>query len=139
MTEDAESDKDREASAEEAQPDELPASQVQNTVDDVPAGDTDLDAVDQELAKAGAKDAWTDARLRQWLGFGGIVAMAAQMLIADAAFFIYGFTNDWVIPPSAMHVWLVATVVQLAIIARGIAYYLFPPGGRQQDASGDET
>lgn len=104
-------------------------------VDDRPAGDTDLTEVDEELAKAGAKDAWTDARLRQWLGFGAIGAMATQMLIADTAFFIYGFVNDWVIPSSAMHVWLVVTVLQIAIIARGITYYLFPPGGRDDDPS----
>ena len=54
--------------------------------------------------------------------------MALQLGVADVAFFIYGYSQhpSWHIPASAMHVWLAAAVVQVAVITRGIAKYLFP-------------
>lgn len=93
------------------------------------AGSTDVAAVDDELEDSTVADARTDSGLRKALGYGALAAMAAQILIADVAFFIYGFANDWDVPASAMHVWLVATVLQVAIIAQGIGRYLFPPDG----------
>lgn len=97
------------------------------------AGPTSVAEVDKELQKAlkraKAANAWTDVRLRRWLGFGALVLMALQMTVANTAFFIYGFSNHWNIPVSGMQVWLAATVVQVAVIVRAVAKYLFPPDG----------
>lgn len=47
-----------------------------------------------------------------------------QLAIADVAFLIYGFYNDWRIPVAAIDAWLGATIVQIIggvlVIARSI-------------------
>jgi hypothetical protein len=71
-------------------------------------------------------------KARQELGFGrvyaygALVAMGIQVLIADGAFYIYGYENDWDIPASAIEVWLAATVVQVIGVVLVIARSLFP-------------
>ena len=49
---------------------------------------------------------------------------AVQLAVADAAFLIYGFYNDWRIPVAAIDAWLGATIVQvigaLVVIARAL-------------------
>lgn len=58
-------------------------------------GPAEVAEVDRELGKAKRKNALTDAKLRQWLGFGALGAMAIQLVVADVAFFVYGFMRDW--------------------------------------------
>lgn len=81
--------------------------------------------VDKELERATKR---TDARLRRWLGYGALVAAGIQLVAANAGFFIYAFTNDWRIPATSISVWLGASVVELFVLLRILAKYLFPEG-----------
>lgn len=100
---------------------------------DAPTGPASVEEVEFELQKAlkkaRAANAWTDVRLRRWLGFGALFLMAAQMVAADVVFVVYGHANGWDIPVSGIQVWLGATVVQVAVIVGAVAKYLFPPDG----------
>jgi hypothetical protein len=52
--------------------------------------------------------------------------MVAQLLIADTAFYLYGFENGWHIPTAAITTWLAATVIQIVGVVLVIAKNLFP-------------
>jgi hypothetical protein len=82
-------------------------------------------AAQARMARAKADDAETDAGLRRWLGYGALGIMATQLVIADAAFFWYGISNNWHIPVAAINVWLGATVVQVVVVVHTVARYLF--------------
>jgi hypothetical protein len=74
-------------------------------------------------------------KAKQELGFGrfyaygALAAMGIQVLIADGAFYVYGFENHWRIPASAIDVWLGAVVVQVIGVVLVIARSLFPSTG----------
>lgn len=53
-------------------------------------------------------------------------AIRVQVVIADAAFLLYGFWNDWEIPGSTISAWLGAAVVQVIAVGLVIARSLFP-------------
>lgn len=65
------------------------------------------------------------ARLAIWVAY----ATGGQVLLADLAFFIYGFGNDWHIPVAAIVAWLSAAVVQVIAVGLAITKSLFPPEG----------
>jgi purine-cytosine permease-like protein len=69
----------------------------------------------------------TDVSLRRFIGYGAVLVAAAQIAIADYIFFRYGHDNGWSIPVGGIQAWLAATVVQVFIIVRILAKYLFPP------------
>jgi hypothetical protein len=63
--------------------------------------------------------------------YGALIAMGIQILIADVAFYWYGYEHvvnghRWQIPAGAIQVWLGATVVQVIGIVLVIARSLFP-------------
>ena len=58
--------------------------------------------------------------------YGSMSAMVVQMLIADVAFFLYGYAYHWRVPVGAIQVWLGATVVQIIGVVVVIAKSLFP-------------
>lgn len=58
--------------------------------------------------------------------YGAMAAMALQVLIADAAFYLYGDAEHWLVPVAAIQVWLAATVVQVIGVVLVIAKSLFP-------------
>jgi hypothetical protein len=89
-------------------------------------GRTSVEAVEQELAKARVSDAHTDKWLRRFLGYGSLIAIAAQLAVADLVFFKYGHAKSWLLDTGALEAWLAAVVIQLFIIVRGIGSYLFP-------------
>lgn len=60
--------------------------------------------------------------------------MAAQLVVADTAFFLYGFENGWDIPVAAINVWLGSTVVQVVVVVHTVARYLFPANGRGESS-----
>jgi hypothetical protein len=62
-------------------------------------------------------------RIALWVAY----AIGAQVLVADLAFFIYGFGNDWHIPVEAIVAWLSAAVVQVLAVGHAITKSLFPP------------
>lgn len=94
-----------------------------------PTGQTGAQAVEEELHRAARRNARTDSRLREFLGYGAVFAAGAQFVVADVAFYIYGAHADWRIPPEVMIGWLGATVAQIIGIVLVIAKYLFPEGG----------
>jgi len=63
------------------------------------------------------------------LGYGAVLAAAAQFISANVAFYIYANHKHWDIPPEVMIGWLSTTVVQIVGIVLVIAKYLFPEGG----------
>ncbi|HEX8743182.1 MAG TPA: hypothetical protein VF712_08600 [Thermoleophilaceae bacterium] len=91
-----------------------------------PSGPSTVEDVEKELGRARAAARWTDVGIRKWLGYGSLFVLAFQLVVADVAFFIYGYNNDWNIHETAINVWLAAVVVQLFILVRGIRDYLFP-------------
>jgi hypothetical protein len=58
--------------------------------------------------------------------YGALTAMAIQVLIADAAFYLYGHAYHWRIPVGAIQFWLGAIVVQVIGVVLVIAKSLFP-------------
>lgn len=64
--------------------------------------------------------------LHRRVGNGALLLMVAQLLIADTAFYIYGFKNAWDIPTAAITTWLAATVIQIVGVVLVIAKSLFP-------------
>jgi hypothetical protein len=93
------------------------------------SGEVTVEQAKTSLANAQLDAAKTDVRLRKFLGYGALVLMAIQIVVADAAFWIYGFTNNWDIPVAGINVWLGATVIQVAVVVRTVAKYLFPSSG----------
>ncbi len=70
-----------------------------------------------------------DLKLKRRVGNGALIVMIVQVGIADAAFFFYGFANNWQIPTGAITGWLAATVIQVVSIVVIITKYLFPGDG----------
>jgi len=87
------------------------------------------DKLDQDRRKVGVDRAKADLKLSKVVGYGALGLMAAQVLIADTAFFLYGFNNDWNIPAAAMDAWLAAAVIQVVGVVLVITRYLFPGSG----------
>lgn len=92
-----------------------------------PSGEASPKDVYRELRNAEIATARTDVRLRRFIGYGAVIVAAAQIAIADWLFFRYGHDNGWAIPVGGIQAWLAATVLQVFIIVRILAKYLFPP------------
>lgn len=82
-----------------------------------------------------AKQADDDREMRKEIAERVFLAISIQVIIADFAFFIYGFANDWHIPDSAINVWLGAVVVQVIAVGMVIARSLFPSTPRRHGLS----
>jgi len=67
-----------------------------------------------------------EVNLHNRIGNGALLLMVGQLLIADTAFYIYGFKNSWDIPTAAITTWLGATVIQIVGVVLVIAKNLFP-------------
>ncbi len=78
-----------------------------------------------------AKQADDDREMRRDIAERVFRAISVQVLIADIAFFLYGFANDWHIPDGAINVWLGAAVVQVIAVGMVIARSLFPSTPRR--------
>jgi hypothetical protein len=78
------------------------------------------------LATARAKSAEGDVTMKKVVGYGSLVFMLLTIAVADFVFYKYGEGNDWDIPGEVVIAWLTATVVQVAVIVRTVASYLFP-------------
>jgi hypothetical protein len=92
-----------------------------------PSGKVDLEQISTELrkARAEAEGVESDVKMKRWVGYGSLLFMVVQIGVADWAFVKYGRHNGWDIPSEAMDFWLGATVVQVAIVVRTVANYLF--------------
>lgn len=80
--------------------------------------------VKQEETKAGQDG--DNRSLRKTIAVGTSIAIGIQIVVADAVFVIYGATNSWVIPDSAISAWLGAAVVQVIALGVIIVRSLFP-------------
>ncbi len=78
-----------------------------------------------------AKQAEDNRGLRERVADRVSWAAGIQVGIADLAFLIYGFANDWHIPGSTVSAWLAAAVIQVIAVALVIVKSLFP----QDDSS----
>jgi hypothetical protein len=87
------------------------------------------DKLDADRRKVGVDRARADLKLSKVVGYGALGLMAGQVLIADTAFFLYGFGNDWNVPAAAMDAWLTAAVIQVIGVVLVITRYLFPGSG----------
>lgn len=74
-----------------------------------------------------ARQAEDNRELRERIADRVSWAAGVQVGIADMAFLIYGFGNDWHIPGSAMSAWLAAAVIQVIAVALVIVKSLFSP------------
>jgi hypothetical protein len=91
-----------------------------------------------EYDKEGAKGKkLANKRAKNDLGYGRLYAhgmfwaMVCQAVIADVAFYFYGFFAGWNIPVAAVQVWLAATVVQMIGVVFVIVRYLFSTSNRE--------
>lgn len=71
-------------------------------------------------------DAAQTVKLKKMLAIGTFIAIGAQLLIADLAFFRYGKANKWEIDTAVMITWLSATVIEVLGVVVIIARHLFP-------------
>lgn len=88
------------------------------------------DKLDEDSRKVDLERKTADLKLSKVVGYGALGFMAAQLAVADVAFFLYGESNAWQIPASAIEVWLAATVIEVIGVVLVIAKYLFPSGER---------
>lgn len=85
-------------------------------------GELDRDLVRQDQAQ--------DLKLKKVIAYSALALMAVQIVAADAAFYCYGFFNDWDIPEGAIQAWLLAAVVQVVAVVLVVTRSLFPPKGK---------
>jgi hypothetical protein len=97
-----------------------------------PTGPTGPAAVEDEIERARKRNATTDSRLREWLGYGAIAGAGLQLASANVAFYLYAIHKAFDIPPEVIIGWLTATVAQVVGIVLVIAKYLFPEGGPKE-------
>jgi hypothetical protein len=88
----------------------------------------EYEAEQRQLASQKAKNLLAYGKV---YAYGAMVAAGVQVLIADAAFYWYGYEHvvngyRWQIPAGAIQVWLGATVVQIIGVVLVIARSLFP-------------
>lgn len=67
-----------------------------------------------------------DLKLRKLIGYGALGMMALQIVVADAVFVLYGFTNHWDIPVTAIQAWLAATVIEVVAVVLAVTRSMFP-------------
>jgi hypothetical protein len=68
-----------------------------------------------------------DIQLKKIYALVLLSGLGIQLVIANAAFFLYGFVGvDWKIDPNVMQVWLAATVVEVVGVVLVVTRYLFP-------------
>jgi hypothetical protein len=77
-----------------------------------------------------AKQADDDREMRKDIAERVFRAISIQVVIADLAFFIYGFGNNWHIPAGTVGAWLGAVVIQVIAVGLVITRSLFPTGSR---------
>lgn len=82
--------------------------------------------IDHRKRKAEADNAELDVNLKKIIGRAALVLMGLQVVIADMAFFFYGFALEWDVPEAVIIGWMTATVVQVIGVVLIIARHLFP-------------
>jgi hypothetical protein len=84
------------------------------------------DKLEEDRRKAATERLRVSVRLAELIGYGALIAVVVQVVLADVAFFVYGFENDWKIPAAAITAWLAAIVIQVIGVVLVIAKDIFP-------------
>lgn len=84
------------------------------------------DKLDEDRRRVRVERARSDLKLSKVVGYGALGLMSAQLIVADAAFYFYGFWNSWHVPAAAVEIWLAAIVVQVVGVVLVITNHLFP-------------
>lgn len=87
---------------------------------------TEIKEVGPPISQLDRDDRTQAYGLRGKYANGALIAVSAQIIVADVVFGIYGFANAWKVPAQAMEVWLAATVVQVIGVVLVITRSLFP-------------
>lgn len=65
-----------------------------------------------------------------------LAGLAVQIAVADGVFVAYAWAGrNWDVPPSAMQVWLGATVIEVVSVVLVITRYLFPSSAPESAAA----
>jgi hypothetical protein len=86
------------------------------------------DKLEADKRKAESERLQISVKLAKLIGYGALIAVVIQVVLADVGFFFYGFTNDWKIPAAAITAWLAAIVVQVVGVVMVVAKDIFPGG-----------
>jgi hypothetical protein len=89
------------------------------------------DKLEADRRKASSERLKLSVKLAKLIGYGALVAVVIQVVLADAAFYIYGFLNHWKIPAASISAWLAAIVVQVVGVVMVVAKDIFPGGTRE--------
>lgn len=90
------------------------------------------DKLDEDSRKIDLARKEADLRLSKVVGYGALMLMAAQLTVADSAFFLYGEGNAWKIPAAVINAWLAAVVIEVIGVVLVITRYLFPSGSERR-------
>ncbi len=71
------------------------------------------------------RDERQEVNLKRVYGYGAALIVAAQVALADYAFFRFAVAESWRLSDGALAAWLSATVVQIVAIVAIISKYLF--------------
>ena len=107
---------------------ELPSPFAPLTQDFAPAPDlpSGFEVIKQERAKV-------ELNIQKIVGYGALVIMVIQLVIADYVFIRYAQSRNWGdVPTGAIQAWLAATVVQVIAVVLVIVRSVFPAGRRSE-------
>jgi hypothetical protein len=90
------------------------------------------DKLEEDRRKAAGERLRISIRLAKLIGYGALIAVVIQVVLADVAFFLYGFTNHWHIPAAAISAWLAAIVIQVVGVVMVVAKDIFPGGAKDE-------
>ncbi|MDX6690173.1 MAG: hypothetical protein QOG15_1630 [Solirubrobacteraceae bacterium] len=84
--------------------------------------------------KIDVQKARVDLNLQKVVGYGALIVMIVQLVLADAVFVLYAVHKGWGdLPTGAIQAWLAATVIQVVGVVLIIARCVFPLGGRRSE------
>lgn len=111
------------------------AAQPEDSADDVIDKAEELEPVPGrnlvERASIEVASQKVDLKLQKIVGYGALILVVVQLVVADVVFVKYADSIGWsMIPPGVMQAWLAATVVQVIGVVLVIARSVFPAGGR---------
>jgi hypothetical protein len=91
------------------------------------------DKLEEDRRRAAGERLKISIKLAKLIGYGALIAVVVQVVLADVAFFVYGFANHWKIPAAAISAWLAAIVIQVVGVVMVVAKDILPGGVRDED------
>jgi len=102
------------------------AGSVQEQVEKANPPPAPKDKLEEDRRKAASERLQISVKLAKLIGYGALIAVTVQVVLADIAFFVYGFENGWKIPAEAISAWLAAIVIQVIGVVLVVAKDIFP-------------